>query len=365
MGGKRLAGEPGGLGSLRIGRAATATPACYLATVLIDIEHRSYEASLARCAELGGADLIFTSPPYPTEKPGAPGREGAPTRVYGGDAPLHFLWDDYQRLGDLCFAALKPGGFLIVIIDGPVRTTRKHVGSERSIIAFEVALDWRNRVGFRYVEHEAYLREGAPGDFFPRWRSGWEPMHVLQRPGARGYFNPWAYTIPAKSFGTMKKNMCGSMMWRGKVSQGKRNKTHHRQGASRTLTSAISATSAGPHVNHYAFDREHPAPFTRRVAEAHVCCYCPPGGLVCDPFNGSGTTGIVAATHGRRFVGGDLGARERDGRRWADIGRERAEAAAVVHASDQGTAATSVPGERVSVAMTADTAAQLPLLWVS
>jgi hypothetical protein len=27
--------------------------------------------------------------------------------------------------------------------------------------------------------------------------------------------------------------------------------------------------------------------------------------------------------HGRRFIGGDLGHRERDSRRWADIVRER------------------------------------------
>lgn len=62
--------------------------------MFIDIAHRSFESTLARCAELGGADLIFTSPPYPTVKPGAKGAAGAPTRDYGGDAPKHFLWEE-------------------------------------------------------------------------------------------------------------------------------------------------------------------------------------------------------------------------------------------------------------------------------
>lgn len=97
------------------------------------------------------------------------------------------------------------------------------------------------------------------------------------------------------------------------------------QPSMRTLTTAIPAAGpAGPMVSKDFADKEHPAPFTEYIATVQVLSYSPPGGLVCDPFNGSGTTGIAAAKHGRSFVGGDLGARERDGRRWADVGRERA-----------------------------------------
>lgn len=294
----------------------------------IDIAHRSFEETLTRCAELGGVDLIFMSPPYPTEKPGAKGREGAPTRDYGGDAPKHFLWADYQRLGDCCFKALKPGGFCIVIVDGPVRTVRRQVGSERSLIAFRLAIDWAERVGFRFVEHEAYLRDGMPGDYFPRRRSGWEPMHVLQRPGSRGYFDAWGVKLPATSAGNRNGNMFGSRMWLGKVSRGRREAKYYTQGEHRQLTTAITAVSTGPAFNRSAADREHQAPATHHIASVQILSYSPPNGLVCDPFNGSGTTGIAAARHGRSFVGGDLGAREKDGRRWADIGRERAEEAA-------------------------------------
>lgn len=306
---------------------------------LIDIEHRSFEETLARCEALGGADLLFFSPPYPTEVPGAKGREGAPTRRYGGDTPEHFLWPDYQRLGDCCFRALKPGGFCIVIVDGPIRFTRsKKIGSERSLIAFKLAIDWAERVGFRYVEHEAYMRLGMPGDFPPRRRSGWEPMHVFQRPGSAWYFNARAFTVPAVTAGKRKKISPGNM-WNGKaLPPSSVVKGHHIRPSERTLTTALDAAPSGRGLRNCHYNSDHPAPFTHHVAEVQVLTYCKPGGLVCDPFNGSGTTGIAAAKHGRSFVGGDLGARERDGRRWADIGRERALAAAanpvVVEKSD-------------------------------
>lgn len=37
-----------------------------------------------------------------------------------------------------------------------------------------------------------------------------------------------------------------------------------------------------------------------------VLAGCPPGGVVLDPFCGSGTVGVVAARHGRQFVGVEL-----------------------------------------------------------
>jgi hypothetical protein len=67
------------------------------------------------------------------------------------------------------------------------------------------------------------------------------------------------------------------------------------------------------------FDREHAAPFPAEFADAFVCCYSRPGEIVCDPFSGSGTVPFSCHRYGRRFIGGDLGHRERDGRRWADI----------------------------------------------
>ncbi len=48
------------------------------------------------------------------------------------------------------------------------------------------------------------------------------------------------------------------------------------------------------------------APFPEKLAEFFVLSFCPPGGLVVDPFSGSGTTGAVSVRNGRRFSGCDL-----------------------------------------------------------
>ena len=51
---------------------------------------------------------------------------------------------------------------------------------------------------------------------------------------------------------------------------------------------------------------ENEAPFPEYLAEFFVRSFCPPGGVVADPFSGSGTTGKMAVMHGRLFTGCDL-----------------------------------------------------------
>lgn len=274
----------------------------------VDIEHRSFEATLSACEARGGVDLIVTSPPYPNARPGQ----------YLGDAPHDWTLPDYQRLGDHVVRALRPGGFCAINIDGPVRTTRPEVGSERSLIAFELAIDWARRVGLRYVEHCAYLRTGIPGRFPQKWQSGWEPVHIFQRPGLQAFFDPVGFTVQSRWAGNKRR--------RAKFRTAGRASTCDMDGY-RTIAETTGPTTALGFggVNQHTSDAEHPAPFADWLADAFVLCYCPPGGTVCDPFVGSGTVAISCAKHGRNFIGGDLGARERDGRRWSDIARERAE----------------------------------------
>lgn len=51
---------------------------------------------------------------------------------------------------------------------------------------------------------------------------------------------------------------------------------------------------------------ENEAPMNLALAERFVCWFCPPGGVVLDPFCGSGTTVHAAVLHGRRAVGCDV-----------------------------------------------------------
>ncbi|QZN86923.1 site-specific DNA-methyltransferase [Cellulomonas sp. C5510] len=56
------------------------------------------------------------------------------------------------------------------------------------------------------------------------------------------------------------------------------------------------------------FPEAHFATFPLALPERCILASTRPGGVVLDPFSGSGTTGLAAARHGRRFVGIDLNA---------------------------------------------------------
>ncbi len=56
------------------------------------------------------------------------------------------------------------------------------------------------------------------------------------------------------------------------------------------------------------FAEAHFAVMPVALAERCVQAGCRPSGVVLDPFSGSGTTGLAAAKHGRRYVGIDLNA---------------------------------------------------------
>lgn len=51
---------------------------------------------------------------------------------------------------------------------------------------------------------------------------------------------------------------------------------------------------------------ENEAPFPEKLAEFFIRSFCPPGGIVLDPFLGSGTTVVVANRLGRNYIGIDI-----------------------------------------------------------
>lgn len=67
----------------------------------------------------------------------------------------------------------------------------------------------------------------------------------------------------------------------------------------------VKARVGGNHMGD-TLCHENEAPFPEDLAEFFVRSFCPPGGVVCDPFSGSGTTAKVAKEWGRSFRGCDL-----------------------------------------------------------
>jgi len=71
------------------------------------------------------------------------------------------------------------------------------------------------------------------------------------------------------------------------------------------------------------FKGAHFATFPETLVEPCILAGCPRGGVILDPFTGSGTTGVVALRHGRSFLGIELNPE------YAAMARERLSAAAL------------------------------------
>jgi hypothetical protein len=68
----------------------------------------------------------------------------------------------------------------------------------------------------------------------------------------------------------------------------------------------LSTGAAGGNRLGHESAHDNEAPYPERVPERFILSLCPPGGIVLDPFSGSGTTASVAIRNGRRAIGLDL-----------------------------------------------------------
>lgn len=61
-------------------------------------------------------------------------------------------------------------------------------------------------------------------------------------------------------------------------------------------------------INTQPFPGAHFAVMPQELARRAIVAGCKPGGTVLDPFSGSGTTGLVAQSNGRKYIGIDISA---------------------------------------------------------
>ena len=59
-------------------------------------------------------------------------------------------------------------------------------------------------------------------------------------------------------------------------------------------------------VNTASFKDAHFAVYPPKLIEPCILAGCPDGGIVLDPFSGSGTTGVVALNNNKKYIGIEL-----------------------------------------------------------
>ncbi|OIO47118.1 MAG: hypothetical protein AUJ33_02340 [Parcubacteria group bacterium CG1_02_40_25] len=220
-------------------------------------------------------DLVITSPPY----------DGI--RKYNGFVfDLHATGKEIHRI-------LKDGGMAVMVIQDQTKNFGK------SLTSFRTITDWCDSFGFKLFETVIYRKYGAEGAWWnKRFRVDHEYMPIFLKGERPQYFNKEPLKIPSKHGG---KTMTG----------GGTRLTNGIRIATRAIT--INPTKCRGTIWEYLtagdgtrLKHQHPATFPDKLPYDFIQCFCPPDGIVLDPFVGSGTTALAAIQLERNYVGIDI-----------------------------------------------------------
>jgi hypothetical protein len=270
-------------------------------------------------------DLVMCSPPY----------EAARTYSMGfdlkGQAWVDWMVDRCKEMARVC------KGLCVIVCEGQTRQYR-YTASPILLMAD------LHRAGFNLRKPPIFHRVGIPGSGGPDWlRNDYEFCVAFTRPGklawsdntACGHPPKWA---PGGEMSNRKTNGGRVNQW-GNVgsAKGMGNKDPDGKPEPTARPSHLTAdrlhTKTKPdgemEVQGYSVPvlanpgnvikcvvgggvmgsklaHENEAPYPESLCEFFVKSFCPPDGVVLDPFSGSGTTVAVAEKNGRKWIGIDV-----------------------------------------------------------
>lgn len=229
----------------------------------------------------GQVDLIVTSPPY----------ADARHKHYDSVHPDNFAeW--FMTFHRPFWDALKPSGSLVINIKDKVVNGVRHRYVWHTIEALANA-GW-----FCIDDYLWHKTNPMPGYWPTRLRDGWEYCFHLAK-SKRPYFNPDAVRQPIGDWVESRLRKLGE-------NDVARHNSVNRSGFGRDISKWVDKRTVLPsNVISRALvgkNKGHPAVFPVDLPLFFIRLLCPEGGLVCDPFGGSGTTGLAALSAGRRSV---------------------------------------------------------------
>lgn len=296
-------------------------------------------------------DFVITSPPYDN------------VRRYNG-----FTYD-LHKTGTELFRILKNGSVAVMVIQDQT------IDFGKTLTSFKTIVDWCENIGFKLFETIIYRKNGTEGAWWKnRFRIDHEYIPIFLKGDKPNYFNKEHLKVKSKHGGKIMSGFasrktdgttqdsvrkainplkCRGTIW-NYHSDGENNTLH--EYLSNTLQELeglklrlIEGNTIDPlegikkieenlkNLEEYLSDRgtiwnylmagdkdilkrKHPAHFPDKIPIDFIPTFCPPGGIVLDPFIGSGTSAYAAKKLGRHYVGFDISedyckiARERIGK---------------------------------------------------
>ncbi|MBU2595571.1 site-specific DNA-methyltransferase, partial [Patescibacteria group bacterium] len=197
------------------------------------------------------------------------------------------------EVGKEIYRVLKEGGIAAMVIQDQTKNFAKTLTSFRTIV------DWCDNIGFKLFETVIYRKHGTEGAWWKyRFRVDHEYMPIFLKGQRPRYFNKEPLKIPSKHGG---KIMTGSGNRRTDGT------------TTKTITRAINRMKCRGTIWNYlnagdkdTLKRRHPAVFPDKIPFDFIQCFCPPNGVVIDPFIGCGSTAVAAKQLRRNFIGIDI-----------------------------------------------------------
>lgn len=220
-------------------------------------------------------DLVVTSPPYDK------------IRDYKGYS------FDLQKTGKELYRILKEGGIVAMVVQDQTRNYAK------TLTSFKTIVDWCDNIGFRLFETVIYRKYGTEGAWWKtRFRVDHEYIPIFLKGSKPQYFNKEPLKIPSKHGGEL---MTGSG---NRKTDGTTTKTVRRRiNPMKCRGTVWDYLMAGDKDQ---LKRKHPATFPDQIPIDFIQCFCPPNGIVLDPFMGSGSTAVAAKQLKRNYIGFEI-----------------------------------------------------------
>lgn len=229
----------------------------------------------------GRVDLIITSPPY----------ADARHKHYDGVHPDKYV-DWFLTFHEPFFNALKPNGSFVLNIKDKVVDGVRHRFVWQTIEALA------ERGWYAIDDYLWHKTNPMPGYWPTRLRDGWEYCFHLAK-DKRPYFDAGAVRQPIGDWVESRLKKLGE-------NDQSRHNSANESGFGRDVSKWVGKEMVLPsNVLTMALvgkNKGHPAVFPVELPLFFIKLLCPEGGLVVDPFGGSGTTGVAALASGRNCV---------------------------------------------------------------
>lgn len=282
-------------------------------------------------------DFIITSPPYDN------------VRKYNG-----FSYD-LHKTGEECFRLLKNGSVAVMVIQDQT------VDFGKTLTSFKTIVDWCENIGFKLFETIIYRKNGTEGAWWKnRFRIDHEYIPIFLKGDKPNYFSKEHLKVKSKhggkimsgfasrkTDGTTQESVrkainplkCRGTIWNYESSSENNSLQDYLSLTIKDLEELKERLNNKNNINvieevqkletnlktfedflsdrgtiwNYLMagdkdpiKRRHPAHFPDKIPIEFIQTFCPPCGIVLDPFVGSGSSSYAAKKLRRHFIGFDI-----------------------------------------------------------